>query len=60
MCYRDKNNVAVGINDVVKYAGARYVVKYIEDYDCATVAIAEKLDSSHSIDTLLLRDIEKI
>jgi ribosomal protein L7Ae-like RNA K-turn-binding protein len=59
MCYRDKNEVAVVVGDKVEYAGLKYVVKFIEEYDFATVVIAENI-KTRTVETLLLQDIKKI
>lgn len=59
MCFKDKNEVPISINDIIEYNGLTYKIKAIESYDCATVVISENLKTL-SIETLLLQDIRKI
>jgi hypothetical protein len=59
MCYRDKNEIEVSINDIVEYKGLMYCIRSINSYSCATVVIAENV-LTHVVDTLLLQDIIKI
>jgi hypothetical protein len=59
MCYRDKNNTELDINDVIEKDGQRYIIRSIKSYPCATVAIAENI-IDNSVETFHLRDIVKI
>lgn len=59
MCFKDKNNVPVLVGDLIERGNSKYIIKAIEDYDMATVAIVENI-KTHIVDTLLLRDVKKI
>lgn len=59
MAFCDKNNVAVVVGDKVEYNGSVYIIRFIESYACATVAILEDI-KTHTIDSPLLRDITKL
>ena len=59
MCYRDKNNSPIKTGDMVEKNDIKYVIKVIEEYDFATVAIVENI-TNQEVETLLLRDIKKI
>jgi hypothetical protein len=58
--YRDKVNVPVVVGDTIEYNDKKYVVRFIMSYPVATVVIVEKLDKTHQVETLLLRDVKKI
>ncbi|MGH7974762.1 MAG: hypothetical protein ACREBR_04505 [bacterium] len=59
MCFRDKNNVMIDVNDHVEYNGSEYVIKAIQTYTCATVAILENI-KTHVVEIPLIRDIIKL
>ena len=59
MCYRDKSKVPVVSGDVVEFKDKSYIIKVIEEYDMATVAIVENVKTG-KVETLLLRDIKKV
>lgn len=59
MCYRDKNNTELAINDVIEKDGKKYIVRDIKSYSCATVAITENIIDKN-VETFHLRDIVKI
>jgi vancomycin permeability regulator SanA len=59
MCYRDKNDSPVKTGDVVERGNSKYLIKVIEEYDMATVAIVENIKTG-KVETLLLRDIKKV
>ena len=59
MSYRDKNDSLIKTGDVVERGNSKYIIKCIEEYDMATVAIAENIKTG-KVETLLLRDVKKI
>jgi hypothetical protein len=59
MCYQDKNNSPIKMGDLVERGNSKFIIKVIEEYDMATVAIVENIKTG-KVDTLLLRDIKKI
>ncbi len=59
MCFRDRNNIPVSIGSVVEFNDIKYIIKVIEEYDCATVAIVENI-TNQEVETLLLHDVKKI
>lgn len=59
MSFRDGCNVKVFAGDTVVRDGIKYIIKFIESYAVATVVIAENI-KTHTVETLLLRDIKKI
>ncbi len=59
MCYRDKNEVEVFINDTVEYNDVMYCIRGIASYPCATVVILENLKTL-VVETVFLRDVIKI
>jgi len=56
MGFGDKNNVAIGVNDHVRYNGSIYIIRAIQTHPCATVAILEHLQTHH-VEIAHLRDI---
>jgi hypothetical protein len=59
MAFRDKNNSPVKTGDTIERGNSKYIIKCIEEYDMATVAIAENIKTG-KVETLLLRDVKKI
>ena len=59
MCFKDKNNVPVSVGDLIERGNSKYIIKVIEEYDMATVAIVENIKTG-KMETLLLRDVKKI
>jgi hypothetical protein len=59
MCYQDKNCIPIKIGDSVERGNSKYIIKVIEEYDMATVAIVENIKTG-KVETLLLRDIKKV
>ena len=59
MCYQDKNNNPIKVGDNVERGNSKFIIKVIEEYDMATVAIVENIKTG-KVETLLLRDVKKI
>lgn len=58
MSFRDRDNVVITVGDLAIYKDSIYVVRFIESYASATVAILENV-KTHLIESPLLHDIVK-